>query len=63
MSMNNGPASVPCVVGDPSPQKDPAVAENPIWEWRESSYVAGVCCGLPLLSELWARHCQRRVSL
>lgn len=31
MTMNNGPASVPCLVAVVIPQRDPAEAVNPFW--------------------------------
>lgn len=63
MSMNNGPASVPCLVRRSPPKKTQWKQKIPFGDCRESSCAPGVnvtLCGL--LSELWV-YCRLCVSL
>lgn len=52
--MNNGPASVPCLVGV-VPKRAQWKQKIPFGQCRESSSAPGVTCNT-LRSELWARH-------
>lgn len=60
MSMNNGPASVPSLVGAVPKRTQWKEEENPVWGFAVRVQSApGVTCNTGLRCELWEHRCQR----